>query len=77
MSLSKAKSSAISAGLGYGLQLAAYQTTMVAVVEGLKRVTGLLAALVVGRIMFAEPITKSKIVGVGILAIGVPLILFG
>jgi|APGre2960657468_1045069.scaffolds.fasta_scaffold00920_2 drug/metabolite transporter (DMT)-like permease len=69
--------SAISAGLGYGLQLAAYQTTMVAVVEGLKRVTGLLAALVVGRIMFAEPITKSKIVGVGILAIGVPLILFG
>jgi drug/metabolite transporter (DMT)-like permease len=68
---------AIAAGLGYGLQLAAYQATMVAVVEGLKRVTGLLAALVVGRIMFGEAMTKPKIIGVAILAIGVPLILFG
>lgn len=68
---------AISAGFGYGLQLAAYQATMVAVVEGLKRVTGLLAALVVGRVMFAEPITTPKIIGVAILAVGVPLILMG
>lgn len=68
---------AIAAGLGYGLQLAAYQATLVAIVEGLKRVTGLLAALVVGRIMFAEPLTTPKTIGVGILAIGVPLILMG
>ena len=68
---------AISAGLGYGLQLASYQATMVAVVEGLKRVTGLLAALMVGRIMFAEPITRPKVIGVAILAVGVPLILIG
>jgi len=68
---------AISAGVGYGLQLAAYQATMVAVVEGLKRVTGLLASLVVGRIMFAEPLTTPKLIGIAILAVGVPLILFG
>jgi multidrug transporter EmrE-like cation transporter len=47
------------------------------VVEGLKRVTGLLASLVVGRIMFAEPLTKPKLIGIAILAVGVPLILFG
>jgi drug/metabolite transporter (DMT)-like permease len=67
---------ALSAGLGYGLQLAAYQAAMVAVVEGLKRVTGLLSALVVGRMMFAEPMTTPKILGIIVLAIGVPLILF-
>jgi drug/metabolite transporter (DMT)-like permease len=68
---------ALSAGFAYGLQLAAYQATLVAVVEGLKRVMGLLAALVVGRIMFAEAITRPKVVGIAILAVGVPLILFG
>lgn len=68
---------AVSAGAGYGLQLAAYQATMVAVAEGLKRVMGILAALVVGRVMFAEPIHISKAVGIAILAIGVPLILIG
>jgi len=68
---------AITAGFGYGLQLGAYQATMVAVVEGLKRVTGLMSALVVGRMMFAEPMTPPKVMGVLILAVGVPLILMG
>jgi len=68
---------AISAGVGYGLQLAAYQAKLVVVVEGLKRDTGLLASLVVGRIMFAEPLTTPKLIGIAILAVGVPLILFG
>lgn len=68
---------AISAGVAYVFQLAAYIATLVAVVEALKRVTGLLAALFVGRIKFHEPITPAKAVGVGILAVGVPLILMG
>jgi multidrug transporter EmrE-like cation transporter len=66
---------AVAASLGYGLQLAAYQATLVALAEGLKRVTGLLAALAVGRIMFGEPVTRPKTIGVAVLAVGVPLIL--
>lgn len=68
---------AIAAGIAYIFQLAAYMATLVAVVEALKRVTGLLAALVVGRVKFAEPITAAKLVGVVVLAVGVPLILIG
>jgi drug/metabolite transporter (DMT)-like permease len=68
---------AVAAALAYGLQLAAYQMAMVALVEGLKRVTGLLAAVAVGRIMFHEPLTRAKLVGVGVLAVGVPMILLG
>ncbi len=68
---------AIAAAAGYALQLAAYQATLVAIAEGLKRVMGILAALVLGRVMFAEPIHVSKAVGIAILAVGVPLILMG
>lgn len=68
---------AISAGLAYGLQLAAYLATLVAVVEGLKRVTGLLSSLIVGRVFFGEAMTRPKVAGVAILAVGVPLILIG
>jgi drug/metabolite transporter (DMT)-like permease len=68
---------AIGAAAGYGFQLGAYQATFVAVAEGLKRVMGILASLILGRVMLAEPINLSKAVGIAILAVGVPLILMG
>ncbi|MBL8643609.1 MAG: EamA family transporter, partial [Rhodospirillaceae bacterium] len=68
---------AVSAAAGYSLQLAAYQATLVAIAEGLKRVMGILCALVVGRVMFHEPINLAKAAGIAILAVGVPLILMG
>jgi drug/metabolite transporter (DMT)-like permease len=68
---------ALAATAGYTLQLASYQATLLAIAEGLKRVTSILSSLVVGRLMFNEPLNASKVVGIGILIIGVPLILMG
>ncbi len=68
---------ALAATAGYTLQLAAYQATLLAIAEGLKRVTSILSSMVVGRVKFNEPINTSKIVGIGILIVGIPLILVG
>jgi drug/metabolite transporter (DMT)-like permease len=68
---------ALAAGLGYGLQLAAYQMTLVAVVELFKRVIGLLGALLLGRAFFREPLSVPKIVGIAIMTVGLPLVLLG
>ena len=68
---------AVTAGIGYGLQLAAYQMTLVAVVELIKRVIGLVGALFLGRAYFQEAITTPKAVGIAIMALGVPLVLLG
>ena len=65
----------LSAGIAYGCQLVAYQLTLIGVVESLKRVIGLLSALILGRILLNEPMTKHKLVGIALLAVGVPLII--
>lgn len=65
---------ALAAGLAYGLQLAAYTISFVAAVELIKRTTGLLSALAIGRIMFAEAITPTKSAGVALIAIGLPFV---
>lgn len=62
-------------GVGYVLQLAAYQLMLVAAVELIRRVSGILGAQIVGRIAFAEPMTPAKIAGVLIIAAGLPLVL--
>jgi len=67
----------LTAGLGYGLQLTAYQITLVAVVEVFKRSIGMIGALALGRIFFGEPITGPKVLGIAIMAAGIPLILLG
>ncbi len=67
----------ITAGLAYALQLAAYQATLVAVVELIKRTIGLLGALVFGRAYFQESITGPKAWGVAIIVAGLPLVLLG
>jgi len=68
---------AVSAGIGYGLQLAAYQMTLVAVVEFFKRTIGLVGALILGRAYFQETVTGPKLTGISIMAIGLPLVFLG
>lgn len=67
----------LTAGIGYGLQLAAYQLTLVAVVEVIKRTVGLVGALVFGRAYFKESVTGPKVAGIIIIALGLPLVLLG
>ena len=68
---------ALTAGLGYGLQLAAYQATLVAVVELFKRTIGLVGSLILGRAFFQETVTGPKLVGLAIMAAGLPLVILG
>lgn len=68
---------AVTAGIGYGLQLAAYQMTLVAMVELIKRVVGLVGALIFGRAYFQEPITGPKLTGMAVITLGLPLVLLG
>lgn len=68
---------ALTAGLGYGLQLTAYRLTLVALVEVFKRSLGMAGALVLGRLFFGEPLTGPKLWGIAIMAVGMPLILLG
>ncbi|MEQ8509686.1 MAG: EamA family transporter [Rhodospirillaceae bacterium] len=73
--LTPAALSSLTAGIAYGSQLVAYQLTLVGVVESLKRVIGLLSALLLGAILLHEPLTKPKLVGIALMIIGVPLII--
>ncbi len=68
---------ALTAGLGYGLQLAAYKITLVAVVELFKRTVGLIGAQILGRAYFQEAVTGTKVTGIAIMALGLPLVLLG
>lgn len=67
--------SSLTAGIAYGSQLVAYQLTLVGVVESLKRVIGLLSALLLGAILLNEPLTKPKLAGIALMVFGVPLII--
>ena len=62
-------------GAGYVLQLAAYQLMLVAASELIRRVSGMLGALVVGRLALSEPLSMPKVAGVVIIAVGLPLVL--
>tara|TARA_R110000868_G_scaffold101366_2_gene279158 strand:+ start:887 stop:1774 length:888 start_codon:yes stop_codon:yes gene_type:complete len=66
---------ALTAGLAYGFQLAAYQIALVAVVELFKRSIGMVGSLILGRAMFGEPLTLPKLAGVVIMAIGLPFVI--
>ena len=48
----------------------------VGLVEAIKRVIGLAMAALVGRIFFQEPLTRQKLIALGLMAVGVSLILF-
>ncbi len=65
------------AGIGaLGFQLAAYQRMDVALVETIKRVTGLILALSLGKLLFAEELTRWKVAAALLMAAGLPLVLF-
>ncbi len=61
----------------YGQQLLSLQGLDAAHVETLKRVVGLIMALGVGRLLFQEAVTRNKIVGVGLLALGTLVVAWG
>lgn len=58
-----------------GLQLLAIQTVWVSLVETLKRGIGNGMAVVLGYLVFQEPVTGRKLVAVGLMVVGVALIL--
>ena len=60
--------------LAFGLQLVALNRVWVGWVETLKRGIGNLAAVVMGRIAFGEPITPRKVLAVLLMAAGVALL---
>lgn len=73
--LTPATLASVSAGVAYGCQLVAYQLTLVGVVESLKRVIGLMSSLLLGRLLLGEPLTRPKVAGVILMAVGVPMII--
>lgn len=58
-----------------GLQLLAMQILWVSLVETLKRGIGNILAVLLGRILFAEPVTWRKVGAVALMAAGVALLL--
>jgi len=73
--LTAASLASLSAGIAYGCQLVAYQLTMISVVESLKRVIGVLSALILGSLLLKENLTKQHFLGIILVCIGVPLII--
>lgn len=61
--------------LALGLQLLAMQQVWVGLVETMKRGLGNVSAVVLGRAVFGEAVTLRKLLGVGLMAVGVGLIL--
>jgi uncharacterized membrane protein len=61
------------AGLSYAFQLGAYQLTLVAFVEALKRSIEIAAVLVIGALFLQERLTRHKVIGAGLIICGVPL----
>jgi multidrug transporter EmrE-like cation transporter len=60
---------------GLGLLLTSLAYLWVAVAETVRRAVGSIAALLIGRWFFHEPITTAKVVGVALMSAGVALIL--
>lgn len=59
------------------LQLMAIPRVMLALLEAIKRAVGLLSAVVLGRVLFGERITATKIVAVVMMGSGAALVLLG
>lgn len=68
---------AIVAAVAMGLQLAAMQSISVAALEAIKRTLGMAAAVVLGRLVFRETITRHKVIAVAMMAGGTLLVLRG
>jgi drug/metabolite transporter (DMT)-like permease len=62
------------AGLALALQLHAMQFVLIAVLEAIKRSTGVAAAVVLGKLVFGEPITTTKVLACSLMAVGTVLV---
>ena len=65
----------VTGGTGYALQLAAFQVTLVAFVEVLKRAVEIVAVTSVGTLVLDERLTLHKIAGIGLIVCGIPLMI--
>ena len=61
--------------LAVGLQLEAVQYLHVSVLEAIKRCIGLFSSIFAGYLVFAEEITKKKLISATCLAVGVVILL--
>lgn len=59
-----------------GFQLVALKLVFAAVVETIKRGVGVVASVVVGRVLFAEPITRYKVLGAVLIVAGTTTLAF-
>lgn len=60
-----------------GLQLLAFRVALVSLVEAVKRAIGMTSAVVVGRTVFREPLTTSKLAALALMIAGVMLLKLG
>lgn len=61
----------VAGGLALVLQLMAMQLVFVNLVEGVKRVTSLAAAAILGKLFFQEEVTRMRLLAIGLMAVGV------
>jgi drug/metabolite transporter (DMT)-like permease len=61
----------------FGLQLVAVQHILVSQLETIKRAIGLVSAIVLGRLVFGEPITRVKTTAIVVMVAGVILLMLG
>ncbi|MEM6959770.1 MAG: EamA family transporter, partial [Myxococcota bacterium] len=66
----------VAAGAALGLQLYAIQLLFVGLVETIKRAIGVAAAVLLGRMLFAEPVTPHKLASVALIVAGTVLLVF-
>lgn len=60
-----------------GLQLIAVQHILVSQLETIKRAVGLVSAIVLGKLVFGEPITRAKTAAIVVMVAGVVLLMLG
>lgn len=60
--------------LALGLQFIAFRLVWVSLIETVKRSVGNLSALVMGRVLFGEPVTPRKVFALLLMAAGVAMV---
>jgi len=64
---------AVTCGLAYIFQLIAYQMTLIAFVESIKRGVEIVAVLTASVLLMGEALNRFKVVGVTLVVIGIPM----
>jgi hypothetical protein len=66
---------AVCGAAAVGLQFMAFQVMFVGLVEVIKRVIGLVSAVLVGHLVFQEAMTVQQLGASGMMAVGIALVL--